>query len=172
MVRFHWQVDESCTAFVPVGGVSTPSERVQHISISLEVPAVAGYGSAVLTCLQGLANGAGTVQTKSVGVVLAHDADASSWKGELLSSLTLVRTGQPPPSLPAATAAAKPKQVTSVVQFVDAAACRLDEAPVPCAAVPPQTHIKRALRSPFKAKLPSCRRWRPKATPSCATIAT
>ena len=96
MVRFHWQVDESCTAFVPVGGVSNPSENVQHFSISLEVPSVAGYASAVLTCPQGLANGAAAIKTKSVGVVLAHDVDASTWKGELLSSLTLVCTSPCP----------------------------------------------------------------------------
>ena len=90
MVRFHWQVDESCTAFVPVGGLSSPSEDVQHFTISLEVPGVAGYASAILTCPPGLANGADSVPTRTVGVVLAHDADASTWKGELLSSVAQV----------------------------------------------------------------------------------
>jgi hypothetical protein len=86
-------VDDSCIAFVPQGGLRSPTddERIQHISVHMEVPGVAGHAVATLTVLSGLGTLAGTGSMRTVGVVLAHDADASSMTGELLSLLTTVR---------------------------------------------------------------------------------
>jgi hypothetical protein len=90
MVRFYWQVDDSCSAFVPVKGLADADTHVQHVSIDMEVPGVSGYASAVLTLPLGMTNGAPSERMRRVGVVLAHDADASSWKGELMTALAQV----------------------------------------------------------------------------------
>jgi hypothetical protein len=90
MVRFHWHGRDSCVAFVPLQGLQSCIGPVQHIDIEMEIPGVAGSSPAILSIRKEAANGVPTLEMRKVGVVIAHDADPSSWKGELLSALAQV----------------------------------------------------------------------------------
>lgn len=99
MVRFHWIVDEACSAFVPVGSLvratqDGEAEGTVDIPISMEVTNVAGYAPAILTVPKGATTGSVLPKLRSVGVVLAHDAESISWKGEVMCSLAKVRTSR------------------------------------------------------------------------------
>ena len=93
MVRFHWHGQDACVAFVPVKGVQPCDGPVQHIQVEMDVPGVAGSASALLSVPAGSLNGVATEGSRSVGVVIAHDTDPNSWKGELLTALTQVCCG-------------------------------------------------------------------------------
>ena len=92
MVRMYWHVDDGCCAFVPVNGLGEPKGSVQDVGIDMEVPGVSGYASGLLTIPKGLTDGVGGQGVRKVGIVLAHDADSSQWKGELANALAQVRT--------------------------------------------------------------------------------
>jgi hypothetical protein len=95
MVRFYWHGRDACVAFVPLQGLQPCEGPVQHIDIEMEIPGVAGSSPAILSIRKEATNGVPSAGMRKVGVIIAHDADPSTWKGALLSALAQV---QPPSS--------------------------------------------------------------------------
>jgi hypothetical protein len=90
MVRFYWHVDDGCSAHVPVNGIQSGVHGIQHLSIDMDLPGVAGSAHGILTLPPEAANGAASGKVKSVGVIIAHDHDASGWQGNLMRSIVQV----------------------------------------------------------------------------------
>jgi hypothetical protein len=79
-------------ASVPVGGQRIDEEGLQHVSVEMDIPNVAGSAPALLTLPAGTGNGAITPECRSLGVVLAHGDDAAGWQSELMNTVALVRS--------------------------------------------------------------------------------
>eukprot|EP00892_Ulva_mutabilis_P007520 jgi/Ulvmu1/513/UM001_0521.1 len=85
MVRFFWHVDEGCSAHVPVNGYANDGD-VRCLTVEISAPGVAGSATAMLSLPPCLQDGT-SPPVKSIGVVIAHDIDASSWQNRLMRSI-------------------------------------------------------------------------------------
>lgn len=110
MVRFYWHVDDGCSAHVPVNGVTLTPGGVRH-TVEMDVPGVAGSALGMLT-MPPYEDGSYTTKLKKIGVVIAHDTDAASWQGPLISSIAQVRPTSGRAGLKAAICAATARHGT------------------------------------------------------------
>ena len=90
MVRFFWHVDDGCSAHVPVNGYSFDGDS-RCLTVEISAPGVAGSATAMLSLPPCLADGT-SPPLKSIGVVIAHDIDASTWQNRLIRSIAKVRS--------------------------------------------------------------------------------
>lgn len=89
MVRFHWHVEQGLSAFV-VGPQTchdlNDTTKVFEIPTHIELAGQKDAFEGVITIRNDYLN---TGEMQPVGVVLAHDTAADTWKGKLLSRLAL-----------------------------------------------------------------------------------
>jgi len=89
MVRFHWHVEQGLSAFV-VGPQTchdlNDTNKVFEIPTHIELAGQKDAFEGVVTIRSEYLN---TGEMQPVGVVLAHDTAADTWKGKLLSRLAL-----------------------------------------------------------------------------------
>lgn len=87
MVRFHWHVEDGLAAFVPPNGlVQHKDTAVMHATCELEMP---GQGVTIPSCMTLPPHYLQETAVKEVGVVLAHDLDATDWQGRLLTEVAV-----------------------------------------------------------------------------------
>lgn len=89
MVRFYWHVDDGCSAHVRVNGVTLASDEPTRLAVEMDVPGVAGAAVGMLTMPPCTTEGK-SPPIRNTGIVIAHDIDAASWQGPLLSSIAQV----------------------------------------------------------------------------------
>lgn len=90
MVRFYWHVDDGCSAHVPVNGVTLAVSEPTRLAVEMDVPGVAGSAVGMMSMPACTEDGKAP-PLKNVGIVIAHDVDAASWQGPLLTSIAQVR---------------------------------------------------------------------------------
>jgi predicted alpha/beta-hydrolase family hydrolase len=89
MVRYYWHVDDGCSAHVPVNGVTLEGSEPTRLAVEMDVPGVAGSAGGLLSMPPCTAEGK-TPTLRKTGIVIAHDVDAASWQGPLLTSMAQV----------------------------------------------------------------------------------
>jgi hypothetical protein len=97
MVRFHWHVEASLSAFVvgpqlvhDLDGTDN-SAKILEIPARIEMPGQKETSEGIINVRDDYLK-AGTIEP--VGVVLGHDAAAETAKGKLLTQLALKLAGQ------------------------------------------------------------------------------
>lgn len=89
MVRFYWHVDDGCSAHVPVNGVTLADSEPTCLAVEMDVPGVAGSAVGLMSMPPCTEDGK-VSPMRNIGIVIAHDVDAASWQGPLLTSIAQV----------------------------------------------------------------------------------